>query len=143
MSPGSNRRGCWGGVDPVTFVTVGTREASPDRPPGMSPFNNFFDSPARRPHSTHQARLTRQGARVSSQGRRATVALETLEAGPFRGTLDLTDFPVFRSGQIELQPDLGGRTWVRVEVWDTAVNGVFTQPIWLAPAPAPAVSGTR
>src|SRR5689334_18930528 len=27
------------GVDPVTFVTVGSRRNSPDRPPGMSVFN--------------------------------------------------------------------------------------------------------
>src|SRR5205823_6238046 len=38
------------GVDPVTYLTVGTRVAPPGRPPGMSVFNVFFDSPAQRPH---------------------------------------------------------------------------------------------
>ena len=43
------------GVDPVVFVTVGTRSAPKGRPPGMSPFNVFFDSPAKRPHQTHRS----------------------------------------------------------------------------------------
>ena len=28
-------------------------------------------------------------------------------------------------------PDLTGRTWVRLEAWDIAGNGAFTQPVWL------------
>jgi hypothetical protein len=27
--------------------------------------------------------------------------------------------------------DLKGRKWVRLEVWDTATNGAYTQPVWL------------
>src|SRR5262245_25511196 len=33
------------GVTPVTFLTVGTREAPPGRPPEMSIWNTFFDKP--------------------------------------------------------------------------------------------------
>src|SRR4051794_35029325 len=36
-----------GGVEPVTFVTVGSRVTPPGRPPTMSPFNVFFDTPAK------------------------------------------------------------------------------------------------
>jgi hypothetical protein len=78
------------GVDPVTFLTVGTRAATPGRPPGMSPFNEFFDSPAQRPHETFKARLDLKRARVTSAGRRATIALGDLTAGPFRGELRVT-----------------------------------------------------
>ena len=37
-------------VDPVTFVSIGSRESPPDRPKTMSVFNVFFDSPAKRPY---------------------------------------------------------------------------------------------
>src|SRR5262249_58531475 len=59
------------GVEPVTLVTVGTREAPPGRPPEMSVWNPFFDRPAIRPHQTyHSHRQTRQ-APVTSDARRA------------------------------------------------------------------------
>ena len=32
---------------------------------------------------------------------------------------------------LTVKPDLRGRKWVRFEVWDVAVNGAFTQPVWL------------
>ena len=27
--------------------------------------------------------------------------------------------------------DLTGKTWVRIEAWDIAANGVISQPVWL------------
>src|SRR5262245_40367032 len=39
-------------ADPVTYLLVGSREAPAGRPPGMSVFNVFFDSPAKRPYQT-------------------------------------------------------------------------------------------
>jgi hypothetical protein len=77
-------------VDPVTFVTVGTREAPPDRPPAMPIWNVFFDKPAKRPHRTFPSRLERKGARVTSAGCRATVAIKELTIGPFTGELRFT-----------------------------------------------------
>src|SRR5947209_1825849 len=44
-------------ADPATFLLVGTREAPEGRPPGMSVFNVFFDSPARRPFQAYRSRL--------------------------------------------------------------------------------------
>ena len=32
---------------------------------------------------------------------------------------------------LTLRPELRGRLWVRLEVWDIATNGAFTQPVWL------------
>jgi hypothetical protein len=74
-------------VEPVAFVTVGTRVGTPGRPPDMSPFNEFFDSPARRPHETFRTVREAQGwSRVEeSQGRRRSVELGPIAAGPFRG----------------------------------------------------------
>ena len=45
------------GVDPVTFVVVGERRSPDGRPPEMSAFNVFFDSPANRPFQAHRSRL--------------------------------------------------------------------------------------
>ena len=36
-------------------------------------------------------------------------------------------------GRCTLTPDLKGRRWVRVEAWDVAGNGAFSQPVWLFP----------
>jgi hypothetical protein len=78
------------GADPVTFLLVGTREAPKGRPPDMSVFNVFFDSPARRPYQTYKSKLDLKRVRVTSQGRRTTVALGDLSIGPFSGELHLT-----------------------------------------------------
>ncbi len=77
-------------LDPVTFVTVGSREAPPGRPPEMSPFNTFFDSPAKRPHRSYKARLDLKDVRVTNEDHRAMVALGGLQAGPFSGELQIT-----------------------------------------------------
>src|SRR5207245_1151073 len=50
----------------------------------------FFDSPPRRPHQTFPAVLAVKTVRVESQGRRSTVILDGLTAGPFRGELHFT-----------------------------------------------------
>jgi len=77
-------------VDPVTFVVIGERRAPEGRPPGMGVFNVFFDAPANRPFQSHQTKLKLQQVRISSRGRRATVAIGTLTAGPFTGEWQLT-----------------------------------------------------
>lgn len=79
-------------VDPAVFLVVGERKAPKGRPPQMSEFNVFFDSPANRPFQTYRSRLEMKRARVVSQGRRATVALGDLTAGPFSGEWQLTVF---------------------------------------------------
>jgi hypothetical protein len=49
----------------------------------------------------------------------------------FRERIDLADTEPFGTRTLTLQPELRGRKWVRFEVWDVAVNGAFTQPVWL------------
>ncbi len=57
----------------MTAVTVGSRVGTNDRPPGMSPFNTFFDSPAKRPYEEPRAQLDaparpRDGRRAAHDG---------------------------------------------------------------------------
>jgi hypothetical protein len=77
-------------IDPVTFVTVGSRVGMPDHPAGMSRFNEFFDSPAKRPHATYRAKLEPKQIRVTGRSGRATIAIDGLSAGPFTGRLQMT-----------------------------------------------------
>ena len=89
------------GVDPATFVVVGERRAPAGRPPEMSVFNVFFDSPATRPFQAHRSHLDLKQARVSSHGRRATVALGGLTVGPFTGEWQITVYPGARLVHLE------------------------------------------
>ncbi len=49
----------------------------------------------------------------------------------YRERIDLTDTAAFGTRTLSLKPNLAGRRWVRLEIWDIAANGAFTQPIWL------------
>ena len=49
----------------------------------------------------------------------------------FRERIDLTSTLPFGKKQYRFSTNLKNRTWVRVEVWDAAVNGAFTQQVWL------------
>ncbi|MGC8643117.1 MAG: hypothetical protein ACP5XB_24930 [Isosphaeraceae bacterium] len=80
------------GIDPTAFVVVGERKAPVGRPPEMSEFNVFFDSPANRPFRAYRSHLEPKQARVSSQGQRATVTIGELTAGPFAGDWQITVF---------------------------------------------------
>ncbi len=49
----------------------------------------------------------------------------------YRERVDLSDTSEFGTRAIDLQVDLSNRKWVRIEVWDIARNGAFTQPVWI------------
>ena len=49
----------------------------------------------------------------------------------YRERIDLTDTKAFDSRTLMHRPNLRGRRWVRLEVWDVAANGAFTQPVWI------------
>src|SRR5262249_34874733 len=49
----------------------------------------------------------------------------------YRQRIDLADTDPFGERTLVLRPDLAGRRWVRVEAWDIAANGTFSQPVWL------------
>lgn len=50
-----------------------------------------------------------------------------------RQRIDLRDTRPFGQREIRLPADLRGKKWARLEVWDVARNGAFSQPIWLEP----------
>jgi hypothetical protein len=53
----------------------------------------------------------------------------------FRERTDCSHTLPFDKETFQVTPDLNGRKWVRVEAWDVAGNGAFTQPVWLAAIP--------
>ncbi len=77
-------------ADPAYFLLVGERRAPGGRPPGMSVFNTFFDSPALRPFDRFASQLDPAQVRVQSRGARASVVIEPLTIGPFHGRLEIT-----------------------------------------------------
>lgn len=48
-----------------------------------------------------------------------------------RQRVDLSDTRNFGEREILIPLDLDGMKWARLEVWDIAANGAFTQPIWI------------
>lgn len=48
-----------------------------------------------------------------------------------RQRVELSDTEAYGSRTIRAPVDLGNRKWVRLEVWDMARNGAFTQPVWI------------
>ena len=48
-----------------------------------------------------------------------------------RQRLDLSENEAFASKELRMPIDLKGAKWVRLEVWDIAANGAFTQPVWI------------
>jgi hypothetical protein len=52
----------------------------------------------------------------------------------YRERIDLSTTPPFGRDGYSVSPDLRGRKWVRVEAWDVAGNGTFSQPVWVEPA---------
>jgi hypothetical protein len=81
-------------VTPVTYLTVGVRDL-------RQGWDVFFDNPPRRPHETFPAALDLKSVRVHSQGRRSTVVLDGLSAGPFRGDLRFTVYSGCRLVHVE------------------------------------------
>jgi len=49
----------------------------------------------------------------------------------FRHKINLNKTTAFGSQSIREAINLKGRRWVRLEVWDVAANGAFTQTVWL------------
>jgi hypothetical protein len=48
-----------------------------------------------------------------------------------RQRVELSDTEEFGARFLRLPVDLTNRKWVRLEVWDMARNGAFTQPVWV------------
>jgi hypothetical protein len=49
----------------------------------------------------------------------------------YREKIDLSATQAFGTQLFNFRPNLKGRKWVRIEVWDCAVNGAFSQTFYL------------
>lgn len=49
----------------------------------------------------------------------------------YRERISLDETKAFGNQEFTFKTKLANRKWVRVEIWDAAVNGAFTQPFWL------------
>ncbi len=49
----------------------------------------------------------------------------------YRQRIDLSHKPQFGTDLFWIKADLKNRRWIRLEVWDVATNGAYTQPVWL------------
>lgn len=49
-----------------------------------------------------------------------------------RKVISATELPAFGKKHFSIPFDASGKTWVRFAVWDSAGNGAFAQPVWLA-----------
>ena len=48
-----------------------------------------------------------------------------------RRRVDLSTTGSFGEVSLKIDADVTDQHWLRVEVWDVATNGAFTQPVWL------------
>jgi hypothetical protein len=48
-----------------------------------------------------------------------------------RKRVDLSDNQAFSGTMLRIPVDLKDARWVRVEIWDVAANGAFSQPVWI------------
>jgi len=49
----------------------------------------------------------------------------------YREKIDLRNTKAYGTQEFKFHPNLKGRKWMRVEVWDCAVNGAFSQTFYL------------
>jgi hypothetical protein len=49
-----------------------------------------------------------------------------------RQIISAADVPAFGKKHFELPFDAAGKSWIRFSAWDSAGNGAFLQPVWLA-----------
>jgi hypothetical protein len=45
--------------------------------------------------------------------------------------VDLSEHGAFAGADLRVRLDLQGAKWVRLEAWDVAANGAFSQPVWV------------
>jgi hypothetical protein len=97
-------------VDPVVFLTVGSRR-TPGGKPDEQKWQVFFDKPANRPHETFASQLELERVTVAGSEQRASVTIDKLTAGSFRGALRLNFYADCRLLHVEalLETDEDGR----------------------------------
>jgi hypothetical protein len=119
-------------MEPMTFMTVGTRVTPRGHPPTLSKWQVFFDKPADRPHQSYLSHRELKAVRVESTGKRATVALGEITIGPFHGELQFTFYAGSPLVHVEAVVTTGEDD--RAILYDAGLTGNFpagTQIAWM------------
>ncbi|MDG3005136.1 hypothetical protein [Paludisphaera mucosa] len=109
------------GLNPVTYLTVGSRDLK--NPAGWVA---FFDNPPLRPHQTYPVLLGKRRAVVTREGARTTVSVAEVSAASFRGDLRFTfhrNSPLIHAETVVSTPEDG-----RAIVYDAGFAGA--SPGW-------------
>lgn len=72
-------------TDPVFLLTVGKRDLEKRKG-----WTIFFDNPPHAPHQTYPLNLDKKNVKVSSQGERTYIQVDSASAGPFKGAIGFT-----------------------------------------------------
>jgi hypothetical protein len=113
------------GLQPVWLVTTGARI---DRP---NERYIFFDKPAtgkNGPVKTHVSELDPVSVRIESSGRRATISLTRLSAGPFSGTLEVHLYD--GSPLLHLEAAMGQPEARVAYIYDAVLDGEVATLAW-------------
>ncbi|NND08661.1 MAG: hypothetical protein HKN87_19990 [Saprospiraceae bacterium] len=122
MSDGlGNRRTITKSVDPAFILTVGERDLEK-----RDGWTIFFDKVHHKPYDSYLAELSVRNVRVKSSGKRCTVEIDSLNAGPFKGALAFTFYANSPLIHVEgvVQTDQDGRAIV----YDAGI--VSADPDW-------------
>ncbi len=118
------------GLNPVTLLTVGSRDlASP------AGWVAFFDNPPKRPHETFPVKLGKRALQVAEQGPHTTVTLAEASAGSFKGEIRFTFYR--NSGLIKSETVMATEEDARAIVYDTGLTSADSQlrsVVWNDPA---------
>jgi hypothetical protein len=60
-----------------------------------------------------------------------------------RQVISATESAPFGTKHFAIPFDATGKAWVRFAVWDSAGNGAFVQPVWVAPPKTSPTTGAR
>ena len=89
-------------LDPVFLLTVGKRDLV-----SQNGWNIFFDKTNKLPHTTYKVQLNKRSVNVSSAGSRTIIQMGDVQAGTFRGVIEVTLYngsPLFNIAAVMSTP---------------------------------------
>ncbi len=108
-------------VHPAFILTVGERDLEK-----RDGWNIFFDKVHHKPYDSYTAKINPVGVKVTSVGRRCTVEIDSLHAGPFEGSIAFIFYA--NSPLIQLEGWVQSSHDGRAIVYDAGI--VSEDPVW-------------
>lgn len=109
------------GLNPVTVLTVGTRNLS-----DQAGWVAFFDNPPKREHQSYEVKLGKRSLKVTEQGAHTTVSVAEASAGSFHGDVRFTFYR--NSGLMQAETVMSTEEDGRAIVYDTGLAAA--SPDW-------------